>query len=409
MAFRRKGQVKRMNGTENKQGRFHRQRQEGGRFYWFAGSFAAALIVLMLVSRIPLPLYAYGPGGAQAVAPLVSVGGQDGETAQPNGVSIRMLTVRLSGLTLPGLLRAWSDPAVELRSKRQVFGEETAEEYGGRMQVLMRGAQHEAIRAIYEIGGIPYEEKVLGVYVQQVAADSPLRELLHPGDRLIALGGAAVTGLADLKAAWTAAAAGLSADDAAGRTFELERGSGDSARRLKAEVPAGTVESARGSWMATGVVATELRELSALDPERQIRISVEEVGGPSAGLAFALEAYERLNGSFAGGGGGGAPDGFIVAATGSITAQGEVCPVGGIKQKLEAAALATASLVLVPADRPAGTCGLRFATANGSEAEDYVRKRAGDMQIRAVATLDEAITAIRETLGQAGGWLKYQK
>jgi len=65
------------------------------------------------------------------------------------------------------------------------------------------------------------------------------------------------------------------------------------------------------------------------------------IGGPSAGLMFALGIVDLLrDGDLA--------RGMSVAGTGVISASGEVSPVGGVAQKVAAAERAGARVFLVP-------------------------------------------------------------
>jgi PDZ domain-containing protein len=65
------------------------------------------------------------------------------------------------------------------------------------------------------------------------------------------------------------------------------------------------------------------------------------IGGPSAGLMFSLAIYDTLTpGSLTGG--------AVVAGTGTISPNGSVGPIGGIQQKIVAAADAGATLFFVP-------------------------------------------------------------
>ena len=105
------------------------------------------------------------------------------------------------------------------------------------------------------------------------------------------------------------------------------------------------------SLHASESIATELRNAP-------IKFSLQETGGPSAGLGFALSLVDRtiaptLIGS------------RIVAATGTIDRQGVVGAIGGIDQKLSGAARAGATLFLLPRDNCADITrvphGLRLA------------------------------------------------
>jgi PDZ domain-containing protein len=73
----------------------------------------------------------------------------------------------------------------------------------------------------------------------------------------------------------------------------------------------------------------------------KVRINARNVGGPSAGLAFALEVMEKL--------GHNVDRGHRVAVTGQIELNGRVDPIGGVKQKTFGARAAKADVFLVPA------------------------------------------------------------
>ncbi|MFD7277417.1 PDZ domain-containing protein [Streptomyces sp. NPDC059862] len=74
-----------------------------------------------------------------------------------------------------------------------------------------------------------------------------------------------------------------------------------------------------------------------------IDIKLADVGGPSAGLMFALGIYDKLTpGSLTGG--------SFVAGTGTIDDQGEVGPIGGIEMKTVGARSKGAQYFLTPAD-----------------------------------------------------------
>ena len=94
------------------------------------------------------------------------------------------------------------------------------------------------------------------------------------------------------------------------------------------------------------------------------------VGGPSAGLAFALELTEKLGGK--------ADRGYRVAATGELALNGSVEPIGGVEQKVIGAKRAGIEIMLVPAGE------------NMTEARRY----AGDMKIIAVTSFQQALHAL---------------
>lgn len=103
-----------------------------------------------------------------------------------------------------------------------------------------------------------------------------------------------------------------------------------------------------------------------------VQVDAGRIGGPSAGLLMALTVYDLADV-------GDLTRGRIIAGTGTIDAQGNVGPVGGVEQKIEAAVDARAQIFLAPV----------------GEAEQ-ARAAAGDrLQVIGVTTLDDAIGALK--------------
>ncbi|WP_146111786.1 PDZ domain-containing protein [Arthrobacter sp. MYb227] len=81
-----------------------------------------------------------------------------------------------------------------------------------------------------------------------------------------------------------------------------------------------------------------------------VKFGLENVGGPSAGMMFALAIVDQLTeGKLTGG--------KHFAGTGAITADGKVQPIGGIAQKMIGAKQNGARVFLAPADNCADVAG----------------------------------------------------
>ncbi|GAA2396473.1 hypothetical protein GCM10010420_22740 [Streptomyces glaucosporus] len=119
-------------------------------------------------------------------------------------------------------------------------------------------------------------------------------------------------------------------------------------------------------------VAAALRELGLSAGEVEVDLRLEDVGGPSAGLVFALGIVDKLDGEDLTGG-------RTIAGTGTIDRAGKVGPVGGVPLKTQAARRDGATVFLVPE----AECG----TAR-EELPDGLR-------LVPVATLDGALDALR--------------
>jgi len=103
----------------------------------------------------------------------------------------------------------------------------------------------------------------------------------------------------------------------------------------------------------------------------EVDIDLGGVGGPSAGLPFALDVLQEL--------GTNVDRGLRVVATGEIGLDGTVGPIGGVKQKTFGARKAGADVFLVPAGE------------NAAEARRY----AGNLRIIPVESFQQALSALR--------------
>ncbi|WP_432743886.1 hypothetical protein H7827_08500 [Streptomyces sp. JH002] len=94
-------------------------------------------------------------------------------------------------------------------------------------------------------------------------------------------------------------------------------------------------------------VTAALGHLGRADEGIDIALSLDSVGGPSAGLLFSLGIVDLLDGD---GHGGDLTGGAVIAGTGTIDADGTVGPVGGVPLKTQAAKRDGATVFLVPRD-----------------------------------------------------------
>jgi PDZ domain-containing protein len=104
-----------------------------------------------------------------------------------------------------------------------------------------------------------------------------------------------------------------------------------------------------------------------------ITITLADVGGPSAGLMFALAIVDKLTpGPLTGN--------TFVAGTGVINPEGQVSPIGGITLKMISAREAGATVFLVPA----GNC------------DEVVHRAPEGLRLVRVGTLTDAVHALDE-------------
>jgi len=118
-------------------------------------------------------------------------------------------------------------------------------------------------------------------------------------------------------------------------------------------------------------IGVSIRQAATLKLPIEVKIDAGNVGGPSAGLAFALELTDKLGRDI--------DRGFRVAATGELFLDGSVHAIGGVKEKVIGARRAGIEIMLVPVD--------------GDNAKD-ARRYAGNMKIIPVTSFQQALHAL---------------
>ena len=121
---------------------------------------------------------------------------------------------------------------------------------------------------------------------------------------------------------------------------------------------------------STPLIGVQLAQAARIKLPFPVRIKTGEIGGPSAGLAFALELMEKL--------GRDVDRGHKVAATGELSLDGAVEPIGGVRQKIFGARQADVDIFLVPAGD------------NAIEARRY----AGKVKVIPVQSFRQALAAL---------------
>jgi len=319
---------------------------------------AAALLLVALVAVaqvLPVPYVALLPGPAvdtlgvsdgHAGRPLIEVAGR--RTYPARGELLLTTVAEQPHLTLMSAVRRWlsGTAAVVPRELEQPTG--VSEQ---NLQVMydqqMRDSQNAAESAA--IGYLQIPASVIISEASEGAAAGPLRS----GVQLVALNGAAVRNLAGFLR--------LQAAIHPGAVVQVGYRAGRAA-------PSTTVITARGSAKGAGSLGLSVRERAPFT----LNFGLSGVGGPSAGLMFALGIVAKLTpGDLSGG--------RILAGSGTIDPPGTIGPIGGIQQKLLGARRAGAVAFLVPAQncaeaRRAAPPGLQLIKVDSlSDAVDDVR------------------------------------
>lgn len=301
---------------------------------------------------------------------VITIGGAD--TFEPSGGQLDVMTVNVGGR--PENLPNWFEvflalitPSNDVLPVEAYYADaETGEQRDAQNAALMQGSEADAIAAAllnegYEVG--------TALAVVSVGDDGAAAGQLEPGDIVTSVSGIPVDSTEGLPAA-VAEASGGNLDELLPVDVVVDRG-GES-KTFSITPRAGVVEGEERALLGV-TVATQH------DFPIDVSIELGNVGGPSAGLIFALAVSDKLVD-------GDLTQGLHVAGTGTMSPDGTVGSIGGITQKLYAAVEVGADLFLAPADN----------------CQDVIDGGIpGDIPVYAVSTLNEAEQVI-ETVGQGG-------
>jgi len=282
--------------------------------------FVAVGALVGLAGTVYLPWYAVGPGPARAVQPLIRF---EDRTRYESEGRVVLTSVRLTQLTGFGLLKAWLDPDQQVVPRADLFapGEDRQEERQRSISQMDSSKLDATSVALKHLTDYPKDHGD-GVLVESVVGGCAADGQLFPGDRILTIDGAEVDSYRQAKRAIEAAPSGATL------TFEVSVDGEPETARLVREPCGGSAEPLVGIAMINSFPF-------------DVSISSGEIGGPSAGLMWALGLYDLLTpGDLTGG--------RTVAGTGEIALDGTVIPIAGIGEKLAAAQDAGATVFLVP-------------------------------------------------------------
>jgi Lon-like protease len=333
-------------------------------------SLALVLIALLL----PVPFVRMSPGPTFNV-----IGEQDGRevieiqdtTTYPVSGALDMTTVLESGGPRGGLsfveaLASWLDPSDAVVPRELLFPDDiTGEEVRMRQAALFSTSGSNAIAAALNALDLPVRSTVV---VDAVYDGTPAAGVLEAQDEVLSVDGAPVQTPSDVVDAVRSRPAGTPLEFTVRRAVETPDGEeGDAQVTEDVTVTVTTADNPESP--GTPYIGIGVSELYSAD--FPITFTLEDVGGPSAGLMFALGIVDKLT-----------PvdltSGRHVAGTGTITPDGEVGPIGGIRQKLAGARESGATLFLMP-------------ESHCAEAQGHVPD---GLTVVPVGTLDDAIAAV---------------
>jgi PDZ domain-containing protein len=315
---------------------------------------AATVIAAGLL--VPMPFVEYSPGSAPSVEPLLSV---DAPVTELNG-ELAMLVVWVKQPSLAELVRArYFDHDRSLRPREQIIPDNVDRTRYFDDQRLQFRVAFEVATAVGQRAAGYAVELVTAAEITLVLPEGPSAGQIEPGDRIVAVRGEPVS----------------SAEEAIDLLDELDEGERVSLRLSRDDrertvsVEAATIPELGRPGLGVGLQTVEIDIEQAVDVQL---LDQQGIGGNSAGLMLALTVYDLLADEDL-------AAGRTIVGTGTVDADGNIGRIGAIEQKVATAVKIGADLVLVPE----------------SQRQTALDAAAGRIQVVAVATFDEALTALR--------------
>lgn len=336
---------------------FEPSRKSGSRTGWvFLTLFFALAVVAFLLPTgyvIERPGDTFDVMGETSGVPIIEISGAETYESDSRFDVVTVSVVGNQDATPNWLeiLSAWINPDQIVLPVDEVFPpNRSTEDVRAESVAMMEQSQQEAIAAALTSLGI---EIPRALYISSVTAEGPASQILVAGDFVSSVDGTRVETVEQLRA-----------------QIQLTEGEESIITVLRDETSQSfsVLPEFDGENYLLGVMVGYTYQFPI-----DVSLQLGNVGGPSGGLMFALGIYDQLTpGSLA-------SDNHVVG-TGTISAEGDVGPIGGIRLKMLAAQREGANLFLAPA-------------ANCSE---VVGNEPEELLVVPVADLEQAIKITEE-------------
>ncbi|MFD1484293.1 SepM family pheromone-processing serine protease [Lacticaseibacillus baoqingensis] len=320
----------------------------------------------------PTGKYVEVPGSAESLKPYVKVAGTK-DSAKGNYM---LTTVGVIGPATPvELLYGKLQPYAEIDDASQLLGGDTSAEYDQLQRYYIKSAADMAKAAAFKAAKQPYQITHKGIYVMSILKGSPFKTQLKLGDTITQLDGKPYSTADQYVKAIQSRPIGSQLTLTYLRDGRQHQASGK-LMRLPGTQKAG--------------IGITLTEHTVTQTTPKVTIDAGNIGGPSAGLMFAVQVYTQITHQDL-------RHGQNIAGTGTIDADGNVGQIGGIDKKVYMANKQGAKVFFAP-DTPATKQLLKLDPSyqnNYAVAKKTAHQLGSNMKIIPVKTLADALAYLQ--------------
>lgn len=325
--------------------------------------YAITIAIAVFISVFELPYYIQKPGSADTLDPIVEVDGGFESTG-----TMHLMTVRSSVATPIQYVLAKVLPYHDIVPIEDVRPEEMSEEEYRLMQLQMMEDSQLASKVVaYTEAEADVEITYNGVYVAAVIEDMPAFGKVEAADQIIAIDGVEIKNTDEMMEL----VQGKEVNEELNVLLKREN------EEIETVIEVDSLDEKTGQ-VGIGVQLMDDRS-ATVHPE--VHFSSGNIGGPSAGLMFALEMYNQLKEKDI-------THGYSICGTGQLDMDGNVLAIGGIDKKIVAADKAECEVFFAPNEQGSSTSNYEVAKETGKDINT-------DMEIVPVDTYDEALTHLQ--------------
>jgi Lon-like protease len=346
---------------------------------------AAAIVIvalaLLFLSRWSVNYYALTPGDATPVAPFIDVPASLDHPLTGNLLLTDVYVTQLNALTY--LQERYLSSDAEVISSGDLLGPATPEnQFVAQGYLQMSQAQSDAEAAALTHLGYTVSDQGAGALIYGIVPGSPAAATLQVAQVIKAINDKFTPTECSLVSALDGLSPGTTIkleveQSKIGPTGNFESGPVAARKVTLGKPPKGLSATECGiSTPPTAYLGIETQTQVAWKFPVKVAVHTADIGGPSAGLSMTLGIIDKLSG-------GDLTGKRIVAATGTIDAQGNVGDVGGVREKTIAVERAGATVFFVPPQE--------VAVAKS--------KATPQLHVYGVSTLDQALKILKRLGG----------
>ena len=309
------------------------------------------LIVCYFVFTFPLPYYIYAGGGTIDINDRVEINNSETSSGSLNFAYVKELEGNVASFILGNIIPSYD---IEKKDNVSLNEDESNEDIMFRNKIYLENANQTAIMLAYQKAEKKVSIKSKHFYV--IYVEDKVEDGLRVGDELLKVNGKDIENVED----YTNEIQIHEVGEKIKVTVKRE----DKEIDVKATVKEGE------DYKVTGISVSTIYEYKT-NPKVKLNFKDSE-GGPSGGLMLTLAIYDKLTK-------GDLTNGLTIVGTGTISSDGTVGEIGGVKYKLNGAIKADADIFLVPKGD------------NYKEALKEKEKHDYDIEIKAIGTFDEAV------------------